>query len=315
MSRRHYLDTAQPVTLTADVSAVAVSLPVDSSAGFPAVPFTIGISRGTVDMEVCLVTAVPDSTHFTVTRAFDGTTGKIHLTGAPIEHCVIAADYDEANAHVNDSSLHSFPTGALMAYAGAAAPAGWLLCDGSAVSRATYAALHALLRDAGGANTWVYGAGDGSTTFNTPDLRGRMPLGRDNMGGSSANRVVAAAADAMGGVGGAETVTLVSNEMPSHTHVQNAHTHVQNAHTHVQNAHSHNIEAVDTGTGAASGLNRYEVADGAAGVANLIVSATAVNQNATAVNQNTTAVNQNTGGGAAHANMPPFMAILFIIKT
>ena len=61
-------------------------------------------------------------------------------------------------------------TGIIIAYGGSAAPAGFLLCDGSAVSRTTYADLFAAL-----GTTW--GAGDGSTTFNLPDLRGRSALG------------------------------------------------------------------------------------------------------------------------------------------
>jgi microcystin-dependent protein len=62
------------------------------------------------------------------------------------------------------------PTGAMHMYGGTAAPAGWLLCDGSAISRTTYADLFAAI----GTN---YGAGDGSTTFNIPDVRGRVPVG------------------------------------------------------------------------------------------------------------------------------------------
>lgn len=68
------------------------------------------------------------------------------------------------------------PPGALVPYAGASAPTGFLLCDGSAVSRTTYAALYGVI----GA---TYGAGDGSTTFNLPDLRGRVPVGIALSGG------------------------------------------------------------------------------------------------------------------------------------
>lgn len=68
------------------------------------------------------------------------------------------------------------PTGGLLPYGGASAPAGWLLCDGSAISRATYAALFAVLGTA-------YGAGNGTTTFNLPDLRGRVPVGVDGGAG------------------------------------------------------------------------------------------------------------------------------------
>ncbi|HID72544.1 TPA: hypothetical protein EYP38_01265 [Candidatus Micrarchaeota archaeon] len=97
-----------------------------------------------------------------------------------------------------------------------AAPSGWLLCDGSAVSRTTYADLF----DAIGT---TFGAGDGSTTFNVPDLRGRVFAGLDNMGGSSANVVTDASADSLGGTMGEETHTLTEAEMPSHTHRQVAH--------------------------------------------------------------------------------------------
>lgn len=64
-----------------------------------------------------------------------------------------------------------FPSGAVTEFAGATAPAGWLLCDGAAVSRTTYAALF-------NAISTTYGVGDGSTTFNLPDLRGRVAVGK-----------------------------------------------------------------------------------------------------------------------------------------
>jgi microcystin-dependent protein len=64
----------------------------------------------------------------------------------------------------------TIPVGTISPYAGTSAPANWLLCDGSAVSRVTYAALFAVTSTA-------YGVGDGSTTFNVPDLRGRTVVG------------------------------------------------------------------------------------------------------------------------------------------
>ncbi len=67
-------------------------------------------------------------------------------------------------------SLAFVPVGGQIPYAGSSAPTGWLLCDGSAVSRSTYAALFAIAGTA-------YGVGDGSTTFNLPDKRGRVSVG------------------------------------------------------------------------------------------------------------------------------------------
>lgn len=74
------------------------------------------------------------------------------------------------------------PAGAVMPYAGSSAPSGWLFAAGQAVSRTTYAALFAAIGT-------TYGAGDGSTTFNLPDLEGRAVFGRDDMSGSAAGRL------------------------------------------------------------------------------------------------------------------------------
>lgn len=101
------------------------------------------------------------------------------------------------------------PAGTVSMFAGATPPAGWLICDGSAVSRTTYAALF-------GVTGAIYGAGDGSTTFNLPNLQDRFPLGKS--GGSS-----------LGATGGASTLNLqhmhgtgnhalTVSEMPSHSH-------------------------------------------------------------------------------------------------
>lgn len=75
------------------------------------------------------------------------------------------------------------PAGAVLYFAMAVAPAGWKICNGAAVSRATYAALFAALGT-------LYGAGDGSTTFNLPDLRGEFIRGVDSGRGVDAGRVL-----------------------------------------------------------------------------------------------------------------------------
>lgn len=107
------------------------------------------------------------------------------------------------------------PTGSVIAFAGASAPSDWLFCFGQNVSRTTYAALFAVLGT-------TYGVGDGSTTFTLPDLRGRVVAGKDDMGGTSANRLTAQTGglngDILGATGGSETHTLTTAQMPAHTH-------------------------------------------------------------------------------------------------
>lgn len=94
-------------------------------------------------------------------------------------------------------------------------PTGFLFCDGRAVSRTTYAALFAAIGT-------KFGTGDGSTTFNIPDLRGRVMAYRDDMGGSAANRLTNAASGivgtTLGAAGGSETHVLTEAQLPAHRH-------------------------------------------------------------------------------------------------
>jgi hypothetical protein len=103
MAIRHYLNDADPTSLTANLSSSATTANVASTAGYPAVPFTAAIDRGTPDEEAVLVTAVTGTT-MTVTRGFDGTTAVAHNSSAAVEHVAVAADYTEANSHINDDT-------------------------------------------------------------------------------------------------------------------------------------------------------------------------------------------------------------------
>lgn len=97
------------------------------------------------------------------------------------------------------------PVGVITAYAGDTAPNGWLLCDGSAVSRTTYANLFSVLGT-------KCGAGDGSTTFNLPNIKGRSLVGVDPDDTDF---------NVVGKTGGEKTHTLTVDEIPSHNHAIN----------------------------------------------------------------------------------------------
>jgi microcystin-dependent protein len=104
-------------------------------------------------------------------------------------------DEDEVNAGF-------CPIGTMLPFAGSTPVGRWLLCDGAAVSRTTYARLFAIIGE-------TYGAGDGSTTFNLPNLKGRVLVGLD---------AAQTEFDTLGEVGGAKTHTLTTAELPAHTH-------------------------------------------------------------------------------------------------
>ena len=103
------------------------------------------------------------------------------------------------------SSSGIVASGDVKMFAGASIASGWLACDGALVSRSTYSALFTAIGTA-------WGAGDGSSTFALPDLRGRAPIGVGT-GASLTGRALAA-------TGGAETHTLSTAELAAHTHLQ-----------------------------------------------------------------------------------------------
>lgn len=140
----------------------------------------------------------------------------VHLGAGGTEHAAVTQTTNGFMSATDKTKLDGIPpnpapAGAMMPFAGAAAPSGWLLCYGQAVSRSTYSVLFSVIGT-------TYGAGDGSSTFNLPDFRGRTPIGKDNMGGTEANVVTNANADVLGGKGGEENHTLTVEEIPPHHH-------------------------------------------------------------------------------------------------
>lgn len=162
-----------------------------------------------------------------VTLSVDGQTAKpirfatgVDLpAGALISGSLYQVTYrsavEEWLLHSFDASVYAIPVGASIDYWGTTAPNGaFILPYGQAISRTIYSVLFALL-------STTFGVGDGSTTFNVPDLRGRVVAGKDNMGGSSANRLTDADdglnGDTLGDTGGGETQSLVAANLPSYT--------------------------------------------------------------------------------------------------
>ena len=162
------------------------------------------------------------------------------------------------------------PPGVIEAFAGPVVPTGWLTCDGSAVSRSGFSGLFAVI-----GTTW--GVGDGSTTFNLPDLRGRAPIGAGLGTGLSARTLAS--------LFGEETHRLTAGEMPAHGHGV------------TDPGHSHPLQSASTQEGGS------QVAESAnsSGTIFTLSALTGISI-------------QSAGGGGVHNNMPPSAVVQWIIK-
>ena len=109
MPRRYYSSTAARTTLSSGINSSVTSITVASTSGFPAsFPYTLIIDQDLVTEEIVTVTAASGTT-LTVTRGVDGTSAVSHSASAPVNHGVSARDFDEPNAHVNDTSTDVHP--------------------------------------------------------------------------------------------------------------------------------------------------------------------------------------------------------------
>ena len=203
-------------------------------------------------------------------------------TASPAHALDVSGDINiTGNYKVNGSNLQTVPTGTVSAFAGSAAPTGYALCDGSAVNTYTQAALHAVVSDTYGGTAYEAGVTDQAgvnTTFNLPDLRGRVIAGQDDMSGTPANRLTNPAStingingDGLGNVGGHETHVLTEAQLAAHKH--------------------NYYRALADRIGQSAGTSRVE------------------DQN------NNPVETTSTGGDQAHNNVQPTIILNYIIKT
>jgi microcystin-dependent protein len=171
------------------------------------------------------------------------------------------------------------PAGTILDYAGSAPPSGFLLCDGSAVSRSTYAGLFTAI-----GTTW--GVGDGSTTFNLPDMQGRVGTGVGSLGTNGQPTVALAGTTFSNGTlsnqAGEAGHTLSTAELASHAH-----------------SHVHTLGGYNGTIGPFAEMMR-----GSAGILGSITASGSIGTDATTA-----------GSGNQHNNMPPFAGVTKIIKT
>jgi microcystin-dependent protein len=347
------------------------------------------IARGAVGTEhLGIVNTITADSGLTLKPGPDGgfivIDGPEYVAPAAGSGDLFALGFNELNQVVVSSSgigggdgIAAMPAGSIQPWPTRVAPEGWLVCDGSAVSRETYADLFSVLVPQIGTGTFTngtgnftfsvssnsslfsvgdsvyftttgalpgglsantlyfvsaissgvitlnttrtitatgyslsgavtasgtgtgthslwfspYGNGNGTTTFNVPDIRGRVVVGGD----SSQTEF-----NALGERGGDKTHILTEAEMPSHTHVQNSHNHTQNPHNHARGRGN------DNNLGGGAGQYGWQSTDDLSGAFTI--------GDTTATNQATTATNQNTGGGQAHNNLQPYIALTYIIK-
>lgn len=231
----------------------------------------------------------------------------------------IRLNFDDHESRVTEletaSNTSGFIVGEIKPFAGSTLPSGFLWCDGSEVSKTTYADLWSAL-----GSTHVYGTPpvDPTNNFLLPDVRGRMLCGLDDMnnsvgtGGGAASRVTSGASSIDGGTlgssGGVETVTLGLSEFPSHDH-----DFANPAHSHgvTDPGHAHDWDDI-TGVGATP--NKHNLAFDSSTTADGLF----MDSNTTGISlgSSTHGITYNSqGDDDPHTNMPPSLILNAIIRT
>ena len=265
--------------------------------------YTVASNQGFdnfADMNGAMIAFVPHTTNgATVTLNVDGLGNKplrfgpsLELqSGVLIQGTPYVVSYNNADGAFylqgGFANPYGIPLGGMMPYIGSSTPStAFTFPNGQAINRTVYATLFALVGT-------TYGAGDGSTTFNIPDLRGRTVFGLDNGTG----RITVAGGNfdgtVLGNAGGAQNHTLTTAEMPAHTHANSL----------TDPGHGHNTLQGGSGSGAQTGIlceaNGFTT-----------TGTTSVTSNTTGI----TITNASQGGGGAHTILPPAMVLPYILR-
>lgn len=191
-----------------------------------------------------------------------------------------------------DPSDIELPVGTLVEYAGSTAPDKWLFCYGQAIDRSDYADLFTLIGT-------TFGVGDGSTTFNIPDCRGRAVAGKDDMGGTSANRLTSPLnGDTLGAAGGDEGHALTAAQVP----VLTGSSSTNGAHTHSVTNGTNIVFFEGVGDGVFGGTGALSANDN-----NISISSAGSHSHDVVVNDGVSA--------SEHNNMQPTIVFTMIIYT
>jgi microcystin-dependent protein len=268
------------------------------------------------------ISAIGKTISVGTTATMSGANVNIGNTGSTIN---IGGD-----VNLNELPLLSMlpPAGSIISFAGVSSPSGWLLCDGRSYSTTTYASLFGVV---------AYRYGGSGSSFCVPDLKNQFLRGASTTSTLSSSKL------------GAESVTISTSQLPSHTHSVNEHTHSMAEHQHWMESHNHTtadhthfyadvafMEAGGTLTASGGSIGsrstdydnkaywRHRDGTVSAGIQYLITSEEKVT-----VNHNTryttnlggggstggaTLTTQETGGGDALTILPPYVGINYIIK-